>query len=125
MTGASASVSFVSWISSTSGAARSSHHSTFSSRAFSELTFQVAMCIAVGGSEVPAANAGERQVGHGAHGGGDGFLADERNRVDADPLAPQVVPVGLADGAERDLGDLRAAADDDDPFAEDAAERLG
>ena len=29
------------------------------------------------------------------------------------------MPVGLRDGAERDLGDLRAAADDDDPLAED------
>src|SRR3954447_15626134 len=43
--GASGSASFVSCISRTSGAARSSHQSTFSWRAFSELTFQVAMRI--------------------------------------------------------------------------------
>ena len=49
-------------------------------------------------------------------------LADERDRVDGDPLAAQVVAVGLAHGAERDLGDLGAAADDDDPLAEDPVE---
>ena len=49
-------------------------------------------------------------------------LADERDRVDADPLAAQVVPVGLADRAERDLGDLRSAADDDHPLAEHPVE---
>src|SRR5438309_1237994 len=43
--GASGSASLVSCISSTSGLARSSHHVTFSRRAFSELTFQVAMRI--------------------------------------------------------------------------------
>src|SRR5215831_8012063 len=42
-TGASASASFVSCIRSTSGFVRSSHHMTFSRRAFSELTFQVAI----------------------------------------------------------------------------------
>src|SRR5207244_6664772 len=41
--GASGSASLVSCISSTSGRARSSHHVTFSRRAFSELTFQVAI----------------------------------------------------------------------------------
>ena len=41
--GASASASLVSCISSTSGRARSSHQVTLSSRAFSELTFQVAI----------------------------------------------------------------------------------
>ena len=45
MTGASASASFVSWISRTSGSARASHFSTASIRALSELTFQVAMRI--------------------------------------------------------------------------------
>ena len=63
---------------------------------------------------------GARQVGDGPDGGRDVLLADERDGVDADPLAAQVVAVGLADRAERDLGDLRAAADDDDPLAEDA-----
>ena len=43
--GASASASFVSCISRTSGCARSSHHVTLSSRAFSEFTFQVAIRI--------------------------------------------------------------------------------
>ena len=65
---------------------------------------------------------GPRQVGDGADRGRDVRLADERDRVDADPLAAEVVAVGLADGAERDLGDLRAAADDDDPLAEDRSE---
>src|SRR5207245_4135724 len=46
-TGASASESFVSCISRTSGFARPSHQTTFSSRAFSELTFQVAIRIVV------------------------------------------------------------------------------
>src|SRR5262245_5563363 len=41
----SPSASFVSCIKSTSGSARSSHQPTFSKRAFSELTFQVAMRI--------------------------------------------------------------------------------
>ena len=52
-------------------------------------------------------------------------LADERDGVDADPLAAQVVAVGLAHRPERDLGDLRAATDDDDPLAEDAVEGPG
>src|SRR2546428_5980004 len=43
LTGASASVSFVSCMRSTSGRARSSHQVTLSSRALRELTFQVAM----------------------------------------------------------------------------------
>src|SRR5262245_821439 len=42
-TGASASASFVSCISRTSGFARASHQATLSSRARSELTFQVAI----------------------------------------------------------------------------------
>ena len=65
---------------------------------------------------------GARQVGDGADRGRDVLLADERDRVDADPLAAQVVAVGLADRPERDLGDLGAAADHDDPLAEDAVE---
>ena len=62
---------------------------------------------------------GARQVGDGAHGRGDGRLADERDGVDRDPFAAQVVAVGLAHRAEGDLGDLRPATDDDDPLAED------
>src|SRR5207245_56744 len=41
--GVAVSASFVSCIRSTSGRARASHHSTLSRRAFSELTFQVAI----------------------------------------------------------------------------------
>ena len=65
---------------------------------------------------------GPRQVGDGADRGRDLGLADERDRVDADPLAAEVVAVGLAHRSERDLGDLGAAADDDDPLAEDPLE---
>ena len=54
--------------------------------------------------------------------GRDLGLADERDRVDADPLAAEVVAVGLAHRAEGDLGDLRPATDDDDPLAEDPLE---
>ncbi len=65
------------------------------------------------------------QVGDGPHGAGDVRLADERDRVDRDALAAEVVAVGLAHGAEGDLGDLGAAADDDDPLAEDPVEGAG
>ena len=68
---------------------------------------------------------GARQVRDGPDRRGDVLLADERDRVDADPLAAQVVAVRLADRAERDLGDLGAAADDDDPLAEDPVEGAG
>ena len=54
---------------------------------------------------------------------GELLLADERNRVDRDPLAADVVTVGLGDRAERDLPDLRAAAHDDDALAVDLRER--
>jgi N-acetyl-gamma-glutamyl-phosphate reductase len=67
---------------------------------------------------------GPRQVGHGPDGAGDRLLANERDGVDADPLPAQVVPVGLADRAQVDLRDLRPGADDDDPLAEDLAQRL-
>jgi hypothetical protein len=50
------------------------------------------------------------------------LLSDERDGVDADPLAAQVMAVGLADGPECDLRDLRPTTDDDDPLAEDAVE---
>ena len=63
-----------------------------------------------------------RQVGHRPDRGRDVLLADERDGVHADPLATQVVAIGFAHGAERDLRDLRAAADDDDPLAEDPVE---
>ena len=56
---------------------------------------------------------------------GDVVLADERDRVDRDPLAAEVVAVGLRDRAQRDLGDLRAAADDDHPLAEHLGQRPG
>ena len=63
MSGASASESFVSCISRTSGAARSSHHSIFSSRAFMELTFQVAIrmsMVARSAARLAAAHARDR-----------------------------------------------------------------
>ena len=41
-----------------------------------------------------------RQVRDGPDGCGDLLLADERDRVHADALAPQVVPVGLGHGAQ-------------------------
>jgi hypothetical protein len=66
--------------------------------------------------------AGPRQVGHRANRRGDVHLADERDRIDADPLATEVVAIGLADRTKGDLGDLGATTDDDDALAEDAAE---
>ena len=64
-----------------------------------------------------------RQPHDGSDGAGEFLLADERNRVDRDPLAADVVAVGLGDGAERHLADLRAAAHDDDALAVDLGER--
>src|SRR4029079_9749494 len=61
---------------------------------------------------------GARQVGDGPYRGRDIGLTDERDRVDRDALAAQVVAVGLAHGTQRDLGDLCAATDHDDPLAE-------
>ena len=69
-------------------------------------------------------HADARQARHGAHGVGERLLADQRNGVDRDALAADVVAVGLGDGAERHLPDLRAAAHDDDALAVDALERL-
>ena len=67
--------------------------------------------------------AGARQAGHGAHGFGQRLLADQRDGVDRDVLAADVVAVGLGDRADRHLADLRAAAHDDDPLAVDPLER--
>jgi hypothetical protein len=64
------------------------------------------------------------QARHGTHGLGERRLADERDRVDRDVLATDVVPVGLGDRADRHLPDLRAAADDDHALAVDPRERL-
>src|SRR4029453_3362234 len=50
---------------------------------------------------------------------GQVLLPDDRDRVHADLLAADVVPVGFADGAEGDLADLRAGANHDDPLAVD------
>ena len=58
-----------------------------------------------------------RQADHRADGAGERFLADERNGVDRDALAADVVAIGFRDRAERHLTDLRAAAHDDDPLA--------
>ena len=68
---------------------------------------------------------GPRQVGDGPDRRRDVVLADERDRVDADPLAAEVVPIGLAHRAERDLGDLRPAADHDHALAEHPVEAAG
>ena len=68
---------------------------------------------------------GAWQVRDGPHRGGDLLLADERDRVDGDPLAAEVVAVRLADRPQRDLGDLGAAADHDHPLAEDRPQRAG
>ena len=54
--------------------------------------------------------AGTRQVGHGPHGGRDVRLADERDRVDRDALAAEVVAVRLADGPEGRPRRLREGA---------------
>ena len=64
-----------------------------------------------------------RQPRHRAHRVGERLFADQRNGVDRDPLAADVVAVGFGDGAERDLADLRAAAHDDDALAVDGAQR--
>ena len=64
-----------------------------------------------------------RQPRDGAHGVGQRLLADERNRVHRDALAADVVPIRLADRADRHLADLRAAADDDHALAVDGHQR--
>src|SRR5664280_1454711 len=64
------------------------------------------------------------KVGHRADCRRKVLLADERNGVDGDLLAAEVVAVGLANGAEACLGDLRPAADDDEPLAEYLVEGL-
>ena len=55
-------------------------------------------------------------------GRGERLLADEGNRVHRDVLAADVVAVGLGNGAERHLADLRAAPHDDDALAVHARE---
>ena len=57
------------------------------------------------------------------HGVGQRLLADERNRVDGDALAPDVVAVRLADRADRHLSHLRAPANDDHALAVDGHQR--
>ena len=52
------------------------------------------------------------------------MFADQRNRVDRDALAADVVSVRFGDRAERHLADLRAAAHDDDALAVDPLERF-
>ncbi len=51
------------------------------------------------------------------------LLPHQRNRVDRDALASDVVPVRLGDRALRHHPYLRAAADDDHPLAVDALKR--
>ena len=64
-----------------------------------------------------------RQPHDGADRARQRLLADQRNRVDRDALAADVVAIGFGDRAERDLPDLRAAAHDDDALAVDLRER--
>ncbi len=64
-----------------------------------------------------------RQARDGADCRGQRFLADERNRVDRDALAADVVAIGFADGPDRDLPDLCASADDDHALAVDRHQR--
>src|ERR1035437_792443 len=68
--------------------------------------------------------AGSVEVGHRADCRRKVLLADERNGVDGDLLAAEVVAVGLTDGAEDRLGDLGSTADDDEPLAEYFVEGL-
>src|SRR6267143_7098185 len=51
------------------------------------------------------------------------LLAHQRNRVDRDALASDVVPVSLRDRSLRDHAHLGAAADHDHPLAVDALKR--
>jgi hypothetical protein len=60
---------------------------------------------------------------HRPHGIGELLFAHERDGVDRDALAADVVAVGLGDGALRDHADLRAAADDDHALAVDGLKR--
>ena len=64
-----------------------------------------------------------REPGDGPHGAGQRLLADQRNGVDRDALAADVVAIGLADGADGHLADLRAATHDDDALAVDLHQR--
>ena len=67
---------------------------------------------------------GSRQAGHGADSFGDRLLAHQRNGIDGDVLASDVMAVGFRDGAGGHLPDLRAAADDDDALAVDLLHRF-
>ncbi len=66
-----------------------------------------------------------RQADDRADGGGQLHLADERDRVDRDPLTADVVTVCLRDGPHRHLTDLCPASHHDDPLAVDFRERRG
>src|SRR5208283_5536819 len=68
--------------------------------------------------------AGAGQAGDGADGVGQGLLTYKGDGIDGDVLAADVVAVGFADSAERDLTDLGAAADDDDALAVDLVQAL-
>ena len=70
-------------------------------------------------------HAGPRQPGDRAHRGRQLVLSDERDRVDRDALPADVVAVCLADGTDRHLAHLRAAAHDDHALAVDLHQRLG
>src|SRR6185369_3028773 len=113
MYGASVSDSFVSCMSRTSGAARSSHHSIFSSRAFIELTFHVAMRMALRGlaAGLAAAQVGDR---HPIHAGAVAAVLLER-LAELRQRRPGRVRVGGREHerAVRVLGDADDAGDVD------------
>ena len=64
-----------------------------------------------------------RQARRRADGSGERLFSHERNRIDGDAFAADIVTIRLGDRAERHLPDLRAAAHDDDALAVDLGER--
>ena len=64
-----------------------------------------------------------READDRAHGRRQLVLADERNGVDRDTFASDVVPIGLGNRAEGDLTDLGTAPHDHDPLAVDMGHR--
>ena len=58
------------------------------------------------------------------HGRSQVLFADKRDRIHGDALAPDVVPICLADSPDRHLTHLGTAADDDDALAVDGHQRL-
>ena len=63
-----------------------------------------------------------RQPDGGPHGGREFLLADQRNGVDRDALAADIVPVGFGNRAHGHEPNLGTATHDDDALAVDFAE---